>query len=241
MRKARILRAKSALAPAHPSCLFTCWRYARLASMTDDLEPEMDLAEQILVLLREQPDGCSEYELIQQLKARHSTHIPNLPLLDKLVLFRTHFLVFNALYRLRDQLWGETSHTLNISPLCVQLQPYVPGACGVIESDPLRDYYLDMTNLRDTDEAEVERLLASFWSRMRGDQLGERNDSWDPEQKRAALELFELDQEAASLSLPTIKRRYRQLVSIHHPDRGGSTTRIQSINLAMEILQRYYR
>ncbi len=209
--------------------------------MNDDLEPDMDLAEQIFVLLREQPDGCSEYELIQQLKARHSTHIPNLPLLDKLVLFRTHFLVFNALYRLRDQLWGETSHTVQILPLCVQLQPYAPGLSGVVENDPLRDYYLDLTNLRDTDETEVERLLASFWSRMRGDHEGDRNEIWDPEQKRAALELFELDQEAASLSLHTIKRRYRQLVSIHHPDRGGSTTRLQSINLAMEILQRYYR
>lgn len=209
--------------------------------MNDELEPELDLAEQILMLLREQPLGCSEYELIQQLKARHSTHIPNLPLLDKLVLFRTHFLVFNALYRLRDQLRGEASHSLQISPLCVQLQPYVPGTSGLAESDPLRDYYLDMTNLRDTDEAEVERLLASFWSRMRGDCPDQHSGAWDPEQKRAALELFELDQQASSLTLHIIKRRYRQLVSIHHPDRGGSTTRIQSINLAMEILQRYYR
>ena len=241
MRKARILRSKSTGAPPHPSNRLQRWPCARLCDMNDDLEPEMDLAEQIFVLLREQPEGCSEYDLIQQLKARHSTHIPNLPLLDKLVLFRTHFLVFNALYRLRDQLCGETSHSVQISPLCVQLQPYVPGVSGIVENDPLRDYYLDMTNLRDTDEAEVERLLASFWSRMRGDHLGERNETWDPEQKRAALELFELDQEAASLSLPAIKRRYRQLVSIHHPDRGGSTTRLQSINLAMEILQRYYR
>ncbi|MCO3066035.1 hypothetical protein FA243_29305, partial [Pseudomonas aeruginosa] len=37
-----------------------------------------------------------------------------------------------------------------------------------------------------------------------------------------------------------IKLRYRQLVSQHHPDRGGSTARLQSINKAMEILQRYY-
>ncbi|MGK9064999.1 DNA-J related domain-containing protein [Stutzerimonas chloritidismutans] len=207
--------------------------------MNDDLELEQDLAEQILLLLREQPDGCSEYELIQQLKARHSTHIPHLPLIDKLVLFRTHFLVFNALYRLRDQLWGECSHHLQISPLCVQLQIYVPGTSGIAAQDPLRDYYLDMTNLRDTDEAEVERLLASFWSRMRGDHI-DRSGDWDPEQKRAALELFELDSEPR-LDMAAIKRRYRQLVSIHHPDRGGSTTRIQSINLAMEILQRHYR
>lgn len=209
--------------------------------MNDDLEPEMDLAEQILVLLREQPEGCSEYQLIQQLKSRHSTHIPHLPLIDKLVLFRTHFLVFNALYDLRDRLWQATSHNLQISPLCIQLQPYTAAASAVTEPDPLRAYYLDMTNLRDTDEHEVERLLASFWSRMRGGYGEGLGDVLDPEQKRAALELFELEQAGSSLDLPMIKRRYRQLVSIHHPDRGGSTTRIQSINLAMEILQRYYR
>ncbi len=68
----------------------------------------LDLPEQLLVLLREQPHGLSEYELIQRLKQRHSTHVPNLPLADKLVLFRTHFLVFNALYLLRDRL-GEAA------------------------------------------------------------------------------------------------------------------------------------
>jgi len=209
--------------------------------MNDELAPEMDLAEQILMLLREQPEGCSEYQLIQQLKARHSTHIPHLPLYDKLVLFRTHFLVFNALYQLRDRLWQQARHSLQISPLSIQLQPYVAAASGVSEPDPLRAYYLDMDNLRDTDEEEVERLLASFWSRMRGDYQGEPHEAWEPEQKRAALELFELEQDDSALTLHTIKRRYRQLVSIHHPDRGGSTTRIQSINLAMEILQRYYR
>ena len=210
--------------------------------MNEELAPEMDLAEQILLLLREQPEGCSEYQLIQQLKARRSTHIPHLPLIDKLVLFRTHFLVFNALYALRDQLWQATSHSLHISPLCIQLRPYVAATdgIGIVQPDPLRAYYLDMANLRDTNEEEVERLLASFWTRMRG---GEADDpsKWNPEQKRAALELFELDQAGASVDLPMIKRRYRQLVSIHHPDRGGSTTRIQSINLAMEILQRYYQ
>ncbi|AQZ33133.1 molecular chaperone DnaJ [Pseudomonas sp. LPH1] len=196
--------------------------------MNDDLDPNLDLAEQVLQLLQAAPDGIAEYTLIQQLKDRHSGHVPNLPLADKLVLFRTHFLLFNALYRLRERLWQEQTHLLEISPLCIRLLPYQPGNAALSERDALRDYYLDMSNLQGTDERDVERLLTSFWTRMQGG-----------EEKQAALELFELANER-SLDLPRIKQRYRQMVSEHHPDRGGSTERLQSINLAMEILERYY-
>ncbi|MBB1519284.1 DNA-J related domain-containing protein [Aquipseudomonas guryensis] len=196
--------------------------------MNSELNPALDLAEQVHELLRAAPSGISEYQLIQQLKQQHSTHIPHLELTDKLVLFRTHFLLFNALYRLRDRLWQSQAAHLQISPLCVQLLPWQPGSAELAEHDPLRDYYLNLQHLRDTDEADVEKLLASFWTRMQGG-----------DEKRAALELFELSSEQA-LNLATIKLRYRQLVSLHHPDRGGSTSRLQSINLAMEILQRYY-
>jgi hypothetical protein len=197
--------------------------------MNDDLDPSQDLTEQVLQLLQAAPDGIAEYTLIQQLKDRHSSHIPNLPLADKLVLFRTHFLLFNALYRLRDQLWQRRTHLLQISPLSIRLLPYQTGSAALSERDALRDYYLDMSNLQSTDERDVERLLTSFWTRMQGG-----------EEKQAALELFELSDER-TIDLPRIKLRYRQMVSEHHPDRGGSTERLQSINLAMEILQRYYR
>ncbi|WPC03779.1 DNA-J related domain-containing protein [Pseudomonas sp. MBLB4123] len=197
--------------------------------MNDAIDPELELADQLLQLLQAAPAGLSEYELIRQLKGGHSSHIPNLPLLDNLVLFRTHFLVFNALYLLRERLWDEQRAHLAISPLCVQLQPYRAGGAGLSEHDPLRDYYLDLNNLRDTREDDVQKLLTSFWTRMQGG-----------EEKQAALELFELHDSLQPLNLATIKRRYRQLVSQHHPDRGGSTERLQSINKAMEILERYY-
>ena len=197
--------------------------------MNDDFDPGLDLPEQLHELLRAAPDGLGEYQLIQLLKARQCVHIPNLPLTDKLVLFRTHFLLFNALYRLRERLWQEQTHLLEISPLCIRLLPYQPGNAALSERDELRDYYLDMSNLQGTDERDVERLLTSFWTRMQGG-----------EEKQAALELFELANER-TLDLPRIKLRYRQMVSEHHPDRGGSTERLQSINLAMEILERYYR
>ncbi|WP_044874774.1 DNA-J related domain-containing protein [Pseudomonas sp. LFM046] len=198
--------------------------------MNTDLDPGQDLSDQLHELLRGAPQGLSEHQLILALKARHSTHIPHLELTDKLVLFRTHFLVFNALYRLRDQLSGAGQAHLSISPLRVQLLPYEPGTDAALsELDPLREYYLDLNNLRDTTEEDVERLLASFWTRMQGS-----------EEKLAALELFGLHSGSQPLSLAVIKQRYRQLVSQHHPDRGGSTSRLQSINKAMEILQRYY-
>jgi hypothetical protein len=197
--------------------------------MNDDLNPNLDLSEQVLQLLRAAPAGLGEYQLIQQLKARHCTHIPNLPLTDHLVLFRTHFLLFNALYRLREQLLTTQSGYLQISALNIQLLPYQPGSAELSEHDPLRDYYLDMSQLRDTDEQDVAKLLRSFWSRMQGG-----------EEQQAALALFELTDSEQTLSMPVIKHRYRQLVSLHHPDRGGSTERLQSINKAMEILERYY-
>lgn len=195
--------------------------------MTPDLDHSLDLPDQLLQLLREAPEGLSEFQLIQQLKARHCTHVPNLALTDKLVLFRTHFLVFNALYRLRDRLWADNTAHLEIGPLQIHLLPYMSGAQAVGEQDPLRSYYLDERHLRETTERDVEKLLESFWTRMQGN-----------EEKAAALALFELEDDPVDYAL--IKLRYRQLVSQHHPDRGGSTTRLQSINKAMEILERYY-
>ncbi|MFV3330262.1 DNA-J related domain-containing protein [Pseudomonas sp. NY15437] len=195
--------------------------------MTPDLDPSLDLTDQLLELLREAPEGISEFQLIQQLKARHCTHVPNLPLTDKLVLFRTHFLVFNALYRLRDRLWAENAAHLEIGPLQIRLSPYMRGAQALGEQDVLRSYYLDEKHLKETSELDVEKMLKSFWTRMQGN-----------EEKAAALALFELEDGPVDYAL--IKLRYRQLVSQHHPDRGGSTTRLQSINKAMEILERYY-
>lgn len=197
--------------------------------MNDNFATELDLPEQLHELLRAAPAGLGEYQLIQQLKARQSAHIPNLPLTDKLVLFRTHFLLFNALYRLRERLWASQSGCLQISTLHIQLLPYQPGSSELSEHDPLREYYLDLSQLDDTGEQDVAKLLLSFWTRMHGS-----------EEQQAALQLFELDDSTQALNLATIKHRYRQLVSQHHPDRGGSTARLQSINKAMEILERYY-
>ena len=197
--------------------------------MTIALPANAELTEQLLALLQAADAGLSEYQLIQQLKQQQSQHLDNLAGDEQLALFQLHFLIFNALYRLRERLWQTQSAHLTIGPLCCQLLPYQAGSCGLAEHDPLRDYYMNLQHLQDTDADTVEQLLANFWQRLLGG-----------DEQRAALELFELSS-APALDLPRIKQRYRQLVSQHHPDRGGSTSRLQSINQAFEILQRYYR
>lgn len=194
--------------------------------MTPDLDHRLDLAEQILCLLREHPEGLSEYQLIQLLKARHSTHIPHRELADKLVLFRTHFLLFNALYHLRDHLWAEREAHLEISPLSLRLHPYVDGTQALEQGDPLRDYYLDLRHLGETSEADVERLLQSFWTRMQGS-----------EEKAAALALFSggrgrLSRHQAALPAtgqpaPSRPRRQHRAPAIDQQGDGNTATLLQ--------------
>ena len=188
-----------------------------------------DLSRHLLNILLTAPDGLSEYELINQLRSAAPELLPDVRLADPLGLFQTHFTLFNALYRLRDHLLATRQHVLQISALQIVLAPYAAAASALAEADPLRAYYLDIANLHGTSVAEVERLLASFWARLAA---GDERD--------AALELFELDRCDTTLNLQKIRQRYRQLVSRHHPDRGGSTERLQGINAAMEILDRYY-
>jgi DnaJ-class molecular chaperone len=51
------------------------------------------------------------------------------------------------------------------------------------------------------------------------------------------LALFDLPPET---DYPSIKRRYRQLLSDAHPDRGGSHEQTVALNDAMAILKRCY-
>ena len=177
--------------------------------------------------LRRQPQGFSEYELIMALRASACPGIPESLVGDPLQLFRTHFLLFHVLYRLRDRLRSEGRAELHIGVLRIVLTPYEPGCAGVAGSDPLREYYLELGNLAETTEEEVLRLLDGFWSqgRAKGDRI-------------EALAVMNLED---PVDLEAIKRRYRQLAMRHHPDRGGDTLRLQEINAAMDTLRRCYR
>lgn len=164
----------------------------------------------------------SEYDLIQALRQRDDVGLADVDLRHNLDLFQVHFLLFHTLYRLRDELWSRREGHLEISPLRIALRSYQPGNAGLSEHDPLREYYLNSSNLEQTSADDVGDLLARFWIRMHA---GER--------RAEALRVLGLkdpvDQNA-------IKRAYRRLAMQHHPDRGGDKARLQELNQAMAWL-----
>lgn len=167
----------------------------------------------------------SEYALIMALEAEHGADFSRDQLRDPLSLFQTHFLLFHALHRLRDQLWESRTARLDIHTLCIQLLPFEDaGASHLAEHDPLHDYYLDLNNLKITQAGDVEKLLSQFWARFVGD-----------DDRRQALATLELED---PVDWPTIKTQHRRLAMQHHPDRGGDEARLQAINVAMDVLAR---
>lgn len=146
---------------------------------------------------------------------------------DAPALFRRHFILFHALYKLRDELRVAGSGDLCISPLKIAKLPYQPGAGALAEPDPLRDYYLDISHLENTSESEIEDMLGRFWTRLHAH-----------DDKQGALRVMQLEE---PLDRATIKRRYRKLVMRYHPDRGGDTALLQELNAAVEVLLTIYK
>lgn len=165
----------------------------------------------------------SEYELLTQLKKQGF-----FPFMDSVpaaphALFCGHFLLFHVLYRLRDKLWQTQLGHLNISPLVIQLLPYQSAQAQLSHIDPLREYYLDLEQLSATTAGDVDALLSSFWCKLAsGGQRGE------------ALVTLGLEDPVSDRE---IRRRYRELVMQHHPDRGGEHHVLQALNKAMATLK----
>jgi hypothetical protein len=177
-------------------------------------------------LLRAHPAGQSEFQLLRCLQERLPGLFPAGLFGDSLALFQAHFLLFHVLYRLRDRWAAAGQGMLQIDVLRIVLWPPGPaaGRGALAAPDPLRDYYLDLANLEDTDAAGVERLLGAFWARY-----------YARERRAAALRELGLSD---PVGRPEIVRRYRRLAMRHHPDRGGEAARFRAIRAALEVLRR---
>jgi len=183
----------------------------------------------LLEIIKRHPNGLKEYDLLKILQAKQPETI-NVDIDPHLALFQQHFLLFHALYTINDQLHQQQAGQLIISALNIQWLPYQAQSENqyhVAHCDPLREYYLDMSQLQVTKSEDVEQLLASFWF-----SLSQQDD------KQSALQLFDLREPC---DFKQIKKRYHELLAIHHPDKGGSVSVTQSLNDAMTVLKRCYQ
>lgn len=182
----------------------------------------------ILSLLEKFPSGISEYNLLQELKGK-SEQIPEDFSLQNLTLFKSHFLLFNALYELQLELPQKKGQTIEISPLQIQLRTLSSDECNKSLTDNsdanLRNYYLDLTNLEQTSAEDVEDMLSHFWKIY-----------FSRDKRIDALKVLGLDEYTP---FGNIRKRYREMAKKLHPDKGGDKKKLQQLNEAMEILEQY--
>lgn len=180
----------------------------------------------LLTWLKQQPLELNEFLLIKKLQKENYEGFPNVSLTDTMALFKMHFILHHALYRLQQRLLVEQNYCLNINAIKIQLFPYHAGQIAISEYDVMRDYYLNWDNFEKMTGEKLENLLNNFWQKF-----------YAKNEYQQALAILEL-KEPTNYEL--IKKRYRILVGQHHPDRGGDKEKLQQINQAMEILEKYY-
>ncbi len=109
-------------------------------------------------------------------------------------------------------------------PLLIKQLDYVEADTQIGEVDPLGAYYLALENLTSATENSVSDLLDAFWIRYLKN-----------EKRGNALKVLGLNDPVTDTK---IVQRYRKLVSVHHPDKGGDKDNVQEINEAYAALIR---
>ena len=185
------------------------------------------LQQHVHEVLTQHPEGIREYDLMAALDQRCVAGFGQKAFTDHLSMFQSHFLLFHSLYLLRDRLHQQAESGLDIHCLSIRLISIAnPSRGGLQQHDPLRDYYLDFSNIEKTDAADVDQLLSRFWRRFVA-----------MDERQQALQQLGLSD---PVEYAEIKMQYRRLVMEHHPDRGGDHARLLLINEAMQILDSIY-
>ncbi|WP_049722011.1 DNA-J related domain-containing protein [Gilvimarinus polysaccharolyticus] len=186
------------------------------------------LLEPLQLLLNEAGQVYSEQSLIKLLVAQEL--LPKDYSANPLLLFQTHFALFNALYLWRDELLTQ-GLDLDIGLLDVRvrtLEQATEQAVGGAREANLRDYYLDWSHYHAATQSSVEGLLNDFWRQAASVQV-------NSDDRARALAIMSLE---APVTLQEVKLRYRRLAMTAHPDRGGDAQQQQDINWAMALLRR---
>ncbi|MCS5576268.1 MAG: molecular chaperone DnaJ [Alteromonas macleodii] len=203
--------------------------------------------------------GVSEYELIEILKKAPYHFFDDASLREPLMLFKTHFIVFHALYQLKRRWIEQGEGVLDIHTLNIKLNQESAhsdknsthsdhnSAHGdndkesqdkvgaITEADTLAEYYLDWGNFEKADRKSVDALLNAFWQRMASGNA----HTFEQEGIVDAHALLGLPQDE-HVSLSVLKRVYKKALQLVHPDKGGTQQEAQDVIHAYQLLLGYY-
>lgn len=184
--------------------------------------------------LRMAPAGLSEHALIKILQQPPWQLIGALRFDQPELLYPVHFLLFHALYTLQEQL-AAGGETLSISPLLLRLHVQPTDIYqGLPErTDELRSFYLDLNQYRMSAQ-QIHAMLGSLKTDLRHGLLVATDADLV-----AAAQCLGFDR--LPQNFIDVKRRFRRTVMRVHPDRGGTTEQIQSLNRAFGLLREHFR
>ena len=205
--------------------------------------------------------GVSEYELIEILKKAPYHFFDDASLREPLMLFKTHFIVFHALYQLKHSWIEQGEGVLDIHTLNIKLNQESAHSDhysahsdknsthgdnykdkesqdkvgAITEADALAEYYLDWGNFEKADRKSVDALLNAFWHRMASGNA----HTFEQEDIADAHALLGLPQDE-HVSLSVLKRVYKKALQLVHPDKGGTQQEAQDVIHAYQLLLGYY-
>lgn len=177
---------------------------------------------EIFSLLQQHPAGFKEYDLLLKLQKREIFPFSLFEYSDSLQMFQAHFLLFHLLYRFREKLVQAEEYDLNIHCLDIRLIRKSKENQIPVEYDGVVSYYLNPKHGLDTDRSDVDNMVRDFWK------LYTKVDK-----KEEALTLLEIQE---PFTIDKVKKRFRELARIHHPDRGGDPRMFCKIVEAVDLL-----
>jgi len=184
----------------------------------------------------------TEHQIIKHLQDKNISPFDNFSLANSKDLFSAHFLCMHALYHLKNKYqhnhqYSKNPQEKNFKLIIQSVQIERVGLQSDVlmnqelnttleKIDPLESYYLNSKHYFDTQEDEIDDMLASFWQSYIAQ-----------DRKLEALDVFNLPINADA---KMIKIRYLQLVQKHHPDKGGCAEMFIKISDAKAVLDKVF-
>ncbi|WP_199609160.1 DNA-J related domain-containing protein [Flocculibacter collagenilyticus] len=150
-------------------------------------------------------------------------------------LFKTHFVLYNALYLLADRWRASEFATIELALTKITVKEYQKVTNDVeqstmhklIEKNSVRSFYLDWENFSLT-KADIDDLLSQFWQKF---YRYSNNQEW-----LSNTDLHNADLNLLGLSVPIsqrdLKANYKKLAHQHHPDKNGDAELFKQIQSA---------